>query len=90
LLKTVFGEEIKVDDEIMYIYKKYGDLAICFGKVLEIEHREVRYFPRGQTRLHVHKTYEIFGEETEVLDMNVILTNPTAFKCGVPIEHPKE
>ena len=89
MLKTVFGEEIKVDDEIMYIYNRNGDMVISFGKVLEIEQREVRYFPRGQTRLHVHKTYEIhYGERP--FDKKVILTNPTAFKCGVPIEQPTQ
>lgn len=87
-MKTVFGEKIEIGDEIMYMYMRHGSLLTCFGTVFDIKFKEKPYFPRAQEELHVHKKFEI-GHEHKVCDNKVILTNPTAFKCGIPLECPK-
>ncbi len=90
MIKTVFGEEVKVGDEIMYIYQNYDDMLSCFGKVFKLESKEVQFFNVPQPVLHVHKTFEIRnGRTSKKCDVNVILTNPTIFKCGKPIKYPK-
>ena len=88
-MKTVFDEEIKIGDEIMYLYMRHGSLLTCFGTVFDIKFKEKPYFPRAQEELHVRKKLEIAGyRENKVCDTKVILTNPTAFKCGIPLECP--
>jgi hypothetical protein len=89
MIETAFGEEIEVGDEIMYVYEKYSSINICFGKVLEIELKEVRHFSGLQPRLHVHKTYEIC-QGSKQCDQKVILTNPTVFKCGTVLQQPNK
>lgn len=87
-LKTVFGEEIEIGDKIMYIYKGSGIMHICFGEVLDIEYKEMRLYREKMPHLHVHKTYEIRDYSHRKCDTKVILTSPTAFKCGAPLEYP--
>lgn len=90
-MKTVFNEEIMVDDEIMYIYKSMGIDLICFGKVIRIENKE-GFGSMARERLHVHKTYEVDNNiisRSKKVDKDVILTNPMAFKCGQILENPR-
>ena len=86
-LKTVFGEVIEVGDELMYIYKSSGNMTICFGEVMDIEYKVVHTMSWKMPHLHVHKTYQIDYDKKNC-DQMVILTNPTAFKCGVLLKHP--
>lgn len=87
MIKTVFGEEIKVNDNIMYINKQYGSMILSFGKVIDLGVYKHPYHIHPSTRLHVHKTFEMCDnkDHCKKCDKMVILTNPTAFKCGVPI-----
>jgi len=89
MIKTVFGEEIKVNDEVMYIYKSNGEMLICFGKVLELKYVKKQYYHGLQPIMHVHKTSEISYNKLRSCDKNVILTNPTIFKCGTKLQYPK-
>lgn len=87
-MKTVFGEEIEVDDKIMYIYKgTHGSLVISFGEVTKIEYKKRYSHADPVPEMHVHKTYEI-SHESKVCDKNIILRNPTIFKCGQELKYP--
>jgi len=90
-MKTVFGEEIKEGDEIMYIYKAMGIDTIAFGTVLEIEQWPNSMFSTGfQERLHVMKKYDMKSYRYSIKKVNkkVILTNPMAFKCNQMLRNP--
>lgn len=88
-LKTVFKEEINAGDKLMYTYKSQGITHICFGEVLGIEYKEVKYMNGKQPILHLHKTYEIIdGRRRQDCDVKVRLTNPLAFKCGQELPYP--
>lgn len=90
-MKTVFGEEIEIGDEIMYIYKSMGIDLICFGTVFDIEVKE-GFGSVQRERLHVQKTYEIdtnIIQRSKTIDKNVILTNPMAFKCNQELKNPR-
>lgn len=84
-MKTVFDEEIEVNDEIMYINNSAGINYICFGKVIEIQ-----YIDKAE-RLKVNKTHEIlYGKWDTLREVNkkVILTSPIAFKCNKMLSTP--
>ena len=90
-MKTVFGEEIRKGDEIMYIYKSMGIDTIAFGTVLEIEQKPNRMYSTGvQERLHVMKECDMrsFRRKVEEVNKKVILTNPMAFKCNQVLRSP--
>ena len=86
-MKTVFNEDINIEDEVMYIYKAYGVDVICFGKVLDIENI-------GENeRLKVQKTHEIlYGKWETLKEVNKVvrLTNPIIFKCNKTLLNPSK
>ena len=84
-IQTVFKEDIEIGDKIMYIYTASGITRICFGKVLDITYKEVKYYRGKQPHLHVHKVYESNGSSGDQCDVKVVLTSPTAFKCEQPL-----
>jgi len=90
VLKTVFKEEIKVGDKIMYIYKSSGMMYTCFGEVLEIEYKDIKFHRGKMPHLHVHKTYEIRERTHTKCDKKVILTSPHAFKCNEVLKYPED
>ncbi len=92
-MKTVFGEEIKEGDEIMYIYKAQGIDTIAFGTVLKIEYKPNRMYSTGiQERLHVMKSCDMKSYRDSVKEVNkkVILTSPMAFKLNQVLRNPLE
>jgi len=90
-METVFGEEIKEGDEIMYIYKSQGIDVIAFGTVLEVEKYPSESYVQGYyERLHVMKECDMKSYRDSVKEVNkkVILTNPMAFKCNQMLKSP--
>ena len=89
-MKTIFGEEIKVDDEIMYFYKSQGTDFICFGKVLQIRERPCKYRVGGvEEVLDVHKMGHIrYGRDLEKVDKKTFLTSPLVVKCNQLLTNP--
>ncbi len=83
--KSIFNEEIKVGDKIMYITVRYNDIYNSFGIVKEIQpFIDQTCRDPNHSRLYVHKTYEIsrFGREPK--DQYVHLYSPTIFICSGP------
>jgi phage host-nuclease inhibitor protein Gam len=92
-MKTIFGEEIKAGDEIMYIYKSHGIDTIAFGTVLEVEKFPSERYVRGYyERLHVMKKCDMKSYRDTIKEVNkkAILTNPMAFKCNQMLRNPLE
>ena len=90
-MKTVFGEEIKVGEKIMYIYKAQGIDTIAFGTVLEVEKFPSNHHVGGYyERLHVMKECDMTSlrDSVKVVNKKVILTNPMAFKCNRMLRSP--
>ena len=90
-MKTVFGEEIKQGDDIMYIYKSMGTDTIAFGTVIEVEQKPNSMYSSGyQERLHVMKKCDMrsYRMKPEAVEKKVILTNPMAFKLNQMLRSP--
>ena len=77
--KTVLNEEIKEGDQIMYMYKSYGNLQIAFGTVVKITWKKYEWYSFQPFNIQLRRTYVLNGWETGPCDVLVNLSNPTAF-----------
>lgn len=82
-MKTIFGEEIRVGDRIMYITVRMNDVVCSFAIVEEIEsYIDNRFENPNKTKLVCRKVYErSYHESGPVDDTKVRLTNPTCILC---------
>lgn len=89
-MKTIFGEEIKEGDEIMYFYKSQGTDYICFGKVLKIRQRQNKCRVGGMEEvMDVHKSCHVrYGRVLEKIDKKTILSSPLVVKCNQILTNP--
>jgi len=88
---TIFGEEVKKGDEILYMYKSDGvGIQFCYGKVTKIHWKADSFYTYQHFTVHVHKTFELNGYKKGPCDMKVYLTNPTILKVGTTIHMPTD
>ena len=80
------GNEVNVGDQILYIthgpYLHYGTVE----KI--IYHKETWGHNVWGWRVHVRRTWDQYNNNP-TQDRVVVLSSPTMFKLGVPLEHPE-